>query len=101
MLLSQLENPKSALKDITYYSITSWDKKSKTGSGSGYKIAYKTPKNAYKQARKMIDTGLYDYLVIRENYVSYRDYNNEFSSSGCRYIWDRKKEVIKNDLFSS
>ena len=96
MLLNQIENPNNEIKDFTYYSIHLWPDINKPGIT--YKIAYKREKNAGKMAVKLIDSGLYESLVLRKNEVIKRDINNDYSISSPVYAWNNKEGVYKNDL---
>ena len=80
-----MKRPEIVKEKTTYYEIIMYPKN--TFPAEWYKAkhlaaVYPDREQAEQIARKIYNSGLYDGLQVREEYVIYRDENNEFSSSG-------------------
>ena len=79
MTVLQMDN--SILDDVVYYIIVAWEKGKHWGED--HKTAYKTERNAIKQAEKMYSTGKYDCITVRKEDVCKRiPHQLEISISG-------------------
>lgn len=84
MKIYEVEN--TNMKDKVYYTLNMWTDKTKMGSE--YVNIFWRKGNAKRVMQKMIDSGLYQMIVMRRNEIWFRNPTNEFSCSGVEEKWE-------------
>lgn len=80
-----MKRPETVKTKTTYYELIMYPKNTYPEQWNKAKTlaaVYPEQEQAEQIARKIYNSGLYDGIQVREEFVVYRDENNEYSSSG-------------------
>lgn len=74
------------MKNQVYYTLYVWDNKHK--SGKGVKSEYKQESNALKKFEELVNSGRYEYIMLRKEEVFLRTPDTEISCSSPIKRWE-------------